>query len=559
MPITCALVFALAAAPDPAALLAHAEPGLDAVRPEAVSAHIRFLADDLLEGRAPGTRGHAVAELYVAAQLQAAGLEPAGEGGGWFQDVPLRGWKVKDGRLELAGKAGPVALAPGVDYVLASDGASPRVELSAPLAFAGYGVVAPELGWDDLAGVDLRGKIAVVLAGAPGPGPGAFFPPVAHALAADTRAKHERLRERGAVGVLQVWTPDWERRQPWAHYARVVSQGRLVLLDEGRPTLEGLPVRGAISAAAFDRLLAAAGEERRLADLVASVTRLRPARLALRATARVALEAELQDVTARNVLGRLRGSDPALAGEHVLYTAHLDHLGIGQPEGGDAVYNGAMDNAAGVGVLLEAARALARLPTAPRRTVLFAAVTAEEHGLLGSEHLARRPPVPLASIVANVNLDGTPMAGLRNLVAFGADESTLDRPVRAAAAALGLGVVPDPRPEQVILIRSDQWSFIRRGTPAVFPVGHPGGEKGSPEQERAARWWRERYHRAADAWDPTYDYEGMAAFARAMALLGLAIADDPERPRWNPDSRFRRFAAEPTAGGVAPVRTRAGK
>jgi hypothetical protein len=535
------LAAAVAEAPAPArsaaaGLREAGAPGLAAIRAPALSAHVRFLSSDLLEGRATGSAGHAVAELYVSAQMQAAGLRPAGDGGGWLQAVPLRAWRADPGSARLA-VHGPErrleALVRDVDFVLQPDGAHGEVEVDGPLVFAGYAISAPEYGYDDLRGVELRGKVAVVLHGAPLSDRPNFFPPTAHALHADRRGKLRRLAARGAVGALFVHTPEWAEQLPWDDLVRASRLEGMGWLEGGRlgSGVEGVPARGVLSAAGFEKVLAAAGVPGGMRAVVdrADANRLAPQEWRLRA--RIALRADLRDLGAANVAGLLPGSDPARADEVVVLLAHLDALGIGEPVDGDAIHNGAMDNASGVAILLEVARALAALPVAPPRSVLFLAVTGEEKGLLGSEWFTAHPTLPLERIVAALNVDGAPGPfPFEDVVARGAEHSSLGRAAALAAEASGVAVSPDSMPRANAFIRSDQYSFVRVGIPALYVS--PGRLGGDPEVRR--RWWRERYHSPSDEWDPAWDWEAAARFARLQFLLALEVARTPERPRWNP-------------------------
>ena len=548
-----------------AALVETGAAGLAAIRPEALSGHVRFLSSDLLEGRAPGSAGHALAELYVSTAMQAAGLQPAGESGGWLQPVPLRGWKVDPAasRLALHGPGKPLtALVPDSDFVMVSDGEHGEVEVDGPLAFAGFGISAPEYGYDDLKGVDFRGKVAVVLHGAPLSDQPNFFPPAAHAVYSDRREKIRRLAARGATGVLFVHTPEWAESLPWDGFVRSARLEGMGWLDGGRlgGGVQGVPARGVLSAPGFEKLLAAAGVPGGMKAVLekAEASRLAPQAWKLRA--RLASRAEMRGLSAANVAGLLPGSDPARGAEVVVFTAHLDHLGVGDPVDGDAIYNGAMDNASGVAILLELARAFAALPTRPARSVLFLAVTGEEKGLVGSEYFAAHPTVPRERIVADLNLDGAPGPfPFEDLVARGAAHSTLGRAVEDAAAAMGLPISPDPVPRANAFIRSDQYSFVRVGIPSLAVA--PGRLGGDPEARR--RWWRERYHTPKDEWEASWDWNAMARFARLQLLTGLAVAQAPERPRWNrgdlfePQPRPHRRPRRPVATGAGAARRRA--
>jgi Zn-dependent M28 family amino/carboxypeptidase len=533
---------------DRPTLASAAAPGVRSIRGDALSARIRFLGDDLLEGRFTGSRGHAIAERYVASEMQALGLEPAGPGGSYLQMVPLRAG-LKDPQrtaLSVGGRGPEEALVNERDFVLSSDLRTPEVDVSAPLVFVGYGVVAPEYNYDDLAGADLKGKIAVLFSGAPLSDREDFFPPIAHAVLADSRAKIRRLAERGAVGMITVFRAEDEERLPWARVATSSRLEQMSWIEDGGPGASpaGVPLRGFVHAKAFEKILARAGVEGGLPLLEqkAKANALRP--FDIHATLHGRLATGFRSLTSGNVAGILRGSDPKLRDEYVVYSAHLDHLGIGAPIDGDSLYNGALDNASGVASVLEVARAFAALPQRPARSILFLAVTGEERGLLGSEYFARNPTVPASSLVADINIDMiVALHPLLDVVALGGEHSTLSEPVREAASALHLALSPDPQPKQMSFIRSDQYSFVKQGVPSI-KIG-PGELDAAGDREAnialRKRWVATRYHSPKDEWDPTYDYEAMAQVARVDFLIGLSVANRAERPHWNAGDFFARF------------------
>jgi len=540
--VGCATSSALASTPGGAdAIAAGAADAGAGIRPEAVSAHIRFLADDLLEGRAPGERGFELAAAYVASQLQGMGLEPAGTNGSWFQPVTFRGARVREARLEVGTPGGEAkALVRERDYVARAQMGTGTSDVTAPVVYVGHGIVAPEYQWDDLSGVDLKGKWALVLVGAPLGTTPDFFPPIPSAVYGSTRSKLERLIARGVAGVLFVQTPAREQIVSFAQAVSHAERGSMSMVEEGRvPVREQLP-QATLSIPGADALLAAAGRNERVATLVSAAERREHPHFELGAPVRLRTDAAMRTVHTANVLGLWRGTpgSPA-AGETVVYTAHLDHLGIGKPEAGDAIYNGASDNAAGVANVLEIARAFTRLVQRPRRAVLFAFVTGEEEGLLGSEWLVAHPPVPRDALVADVNCDsGLPVFVFHEVFALGADQSTLQQDAERAAEALGLTLGPDPDPKPASAVRSDQYSFLRLGIPAAATKA---GLKGASEQDRAAAaaYTKAHYHRAADHWEPDRDHGPAAAMARFQFLFGLSAAQRTDRPRLLPGSFFQ--------------------
>jgi hypothetical protein len=537
----CATTAAPPLPSSPDAIATGASAASNGIRPEVISAHIRFLADDLLEGRAPGDRGFDIAAAYVASQLQGMGLEPAGDKGSWFQPMILRAGKTRDARLEVGTPGGETAaLSLERDFIARAPLGNGLAEVTAPVVYVGHGIVAPEYRWDDLAGVDLTGKWAMVLVGAPLGATPDFFPPIPSAVYGSARSKLERLLARGAAGVLWVQTPAKEKISPFTQVVSHAQRGWMTLVENGQvPAREQIP-QVSLSMAGADTLLAAAGRPERVATLFGAAERRERAPFDLGTRVRLRAEAALRTVHTANVLGLLRAApgSPA-AGEAVVYTAHLDHLGIGKPEAGDAIYNGASDNGAGVANVLEIARAFTRLPQRPRRAVLFALVTGEEEGLLGSEWLVANPPVRRDGLVADVNCDsGLPVFRFREVFALGADQSTLQRDAERAAAALGLTLGPDPDPKQAFAVRSDQYSFFRAGIPATATKV---GLRGATEQERAeaAAYQKAHYHRAADHWEANRDHGPAAALARFQFLFGLSAAQRTERPRLLPGSFFQ--------------------
>lgn len=536
------VLFAFLLAAPPADLRQQGEAGLRAIRGEALSAHIRFLADDLLEGRGTGTRGHAIAARYMAAQLQALGFEPAGERGSWFQTVPFVGMTVAPEKCALDIEGTPLKYPEEVLFFPRAGAAND--EASGELVFAGYGISAPQYGYDDLP-QDLKGKIAVVLFGAPRSERPEFFPTAASAVYSDHAAKTRLLAQRGAIAMIQVTTPEMESHSPWSFTALNFAFERMVWREGDKPG-SGYALPAAwMPASGLQRLLARSG--RTAADIFAAGPggKLKP--FSLGASARLRVGANLREFTSENVAGVLRGADRA--GESVAVSAHLDHLGIGPAIDGDRIYNGAVDNASGVSAAIEVARAFAALPRKPPRSIVVLGFTAEEKYLQGSDYFARHPTPQTGTIVADVNLDS--MSGLSRephyLVPIGAEHSTLDAVVRAAADAQGLKIAADPQPQQVFFIRADQYSFVRQGVPSVFPRVGWQDARGDVEKAKASdAWWvKNRYHKPTDEWDPKADYESMAKEVRADFLIALAIALDPERPRWKPGDVFGKLFTRP--------------
>ncbi len=519
---------------------AGARPGLSAIRGDAIARHARFLSDDLLEGRGTGSRGHAIAARYVASVFEELGLQPAGEGGTYFQVVPLRGATLDPEGSSIAitragGAREPLRL--DDEVVLPASLLAEQVRVGGPLVYVGFGVTEAELG------ADVDGKVAVVLWGAPANGPdGKPLSATARAVASDTLTKVKKLAANGAFAVLFVYSPALEVMRPWDRMVAGNRFERIDWIENGTPGASAPVPTATIGRAAFGKLLGDRGFDALWAEAQAG----RAAPFDLGASASLVVKSRHRELTSENVAARLPGSDPARAGEVVVYSAHLDHLGIGEPEDGDSIYTGALDNAGGVAGILEIARGFTSLPVAPPRSILFLAVTAEEKGLIGSDYFTDHPTVPMPSIVANINIDGlTPLYEIFEVVARGMEHSTLETNVRAAAAVTGITVGEDPVPEQVIFIRSDQYNFVERGVPAIFPgAGVRDAAGGSDENMgRARAWFGTKYHRPSDEWDPAFLPAWLEKEARLYFLIGLSVAHDAARPSWRPESPFAAPAA----------------
>ena len=499
--------------------------------------HVEVLATDEMRGRETGSPEHRKAAEYVAAKFKAAGLAPGGPSG-YLQPVEFRSRRLDETASSLAlvtnGTAQPVTLGEQAYFGLRLAPA-PRVE--AGLVFAGNGLQVPEVGHDDFAGLDVRGKVVVYVVGSPAQVPGALS---AHYQSAWVRA--ETLRRLGAIGTIAIPNPS-SSDVPWARSSANRLAAAMTLADPALGDAAGQQVAITWNAAHADPLFAGSGH--RIQDLLASADKREPLpRFALTPSVRAVMKVESAPVTSDNVIGVLKGSDPALANEYVVLTAHLDHVGVGAPINGDAIYNGAMDNASGIATLIEAASAIAA--ARPKRSVLFVAVTAEEKGLLGSRYFARHPTVPRSAIVANINMDMfLPLYPLTSLMVLGLDESDLGDDIRGVAQEMGLQVAADPQPLRNRFIRSDQYSFIREGVPALaMKVGYAPG---SPEAAVDAAWTKERYHAPSDDLQQPIDRAAAVGFTDVIGRLAVRVANRSTRPAWNPESFFKRFAPPATA------------
>ncbi|MBA2565607.1 MAG: M28 family peptidase [Gemmatimonadetes bacterium] len=494
-----------------------------------------FLADDLLEGRDTGTRGYSLAARYVASQFAGLGLEPGGEAS-YEQPVPLLRAEVvpREGSLVLIREGVRQELREGQDFYLAPHFTRERSDVTAPVVFAGYGVTAPELGYDDYAGLDVRGKVVAVLRRGP-----PTLPPTHRAHHAASREKLANAVSRGAVGVLMMRLPS--EVFPWERMVQGSRFPSLRWLQEDGSPRDAFPTVGAaatLSASGAEALFQ--GAPRALGDVFRDAETGKPPTFDLPVRIRVRTRTRHARLESPNVAGLLRGGDPRLRDEVVVYTAHLDHLGVGEPVNGDSIHNGALDNASGSAALLEIARAFARLPRPPSRSILFLAVTGEEKGLLGSDYFATHPTLPIENIVANVNVDGLGILfSPADMVAHGSQHSSLGGAAERAARKLGLKLSPDPAPEEVFFVRSDQYSFIRQGIPSLFVMqGFERADSGATGSEVFQEWMRTRYHAPSDDMEQPMDLEGGARHAQLQFLIGLEIANDPHRPTWNEGDFF---------------------
>ena len=493
--------------------------------------HVQVLADDNMEGRNTGSPGHLRAARFLAGEFEKAGLKPAGVNG-YLQPVKFKVAQIDEEHSSLAmvadGKVTPLKL--GEDANLGV-GAGLAEKVEAELVFCGYALSIPEYKFNDLADLDLKGKIVVYLGGGPSNVPGNLRSHYS------TRAERwKALHAAGAIGVVGIPNPK-NMDIPWARSTLSRLNPKMEL--SGESEAPGLEFSAVVNPAHAEQLFAASGhtfsEILALADTGEALPHF-PMHVALRATEHM----KLSEVESQNVIGMLPGSDPVLKNEYVVFGAHLDHLGVGAPINGDRIYNGAMDDGSGIASLIEIAD-IAKLENLhPRRSILFVAVTGEEKGLLGSQYFTRAPTVPLKNIVADINMDMyLPIFPLKSLAVMGLDESTLGADIRAVAAKAGVAVKPDPEPQRNLFIRSDQYNFIRNGVPALFFKF--GYEKGSPEEKLAKDWLRERYHAPSDDLNQPVNKPEAAKYNRIMLDLGMRVADADTRPHWNADSFFKRF------------------
>jgi hypothetical protein len=533
---------ALAAVTLAAAGLAQPVPQTPEFTAAAFRSHVAFLADDLLEGREVGTRGYDLAARYVATRFESLGLK-AVTAGGWYQQVPFVEFRLGGTPATLA--IGGREFRHGEDVLLTPTPTDAPEAIEAPVVFAGYGLQAPELGIDDYKGLDLRGKIVAVLGGFP---KGMRSDIGAH-LNAD---KRRVASERGAVGMIVLRTRAEAARRGWDRLRENPNEPALTWLGEGEEPFAAAPrlrFRATLDMPAAQALFA--GARRPLTAILAEADRTggSPKGFALKPVVRVAQQSRTRRITSPNVLAVLPGSDPALANEYVLLMAHLDGLGVHDREGEDDIHNGAMDNATGIATMIEVARAIANGPNRPRRSILFAAVTAEEKGLLGAQYLARNPVLGDGKVVGVVNLDMPVLLyDFTDVIAFGAEHSTLGPIVARAGEQMGISLADDPLPEQGLFTRSDHYRFVQEGIPSVFLMtGFANGGK-----EKFTDFLSTHYHRPSDDLKLPIDWAAAAKFARINYLIAREIADAAEAPRWYSDSFFGRSLAPGQAKAERP-------
>jgi Zn-dependent M28 family amino/carboxypeptidase len=496
--------------------------------------HVEFLASDKLEGRNTGSPGHKKAAEYVAAQFEKDGLKPAGEQG-YIQPVKFRTLQLDESKSSLTlvrdGRERKLTL--GEDAIIGTR-VDPAASIDAGLVFVGYGLKVPESHYDDFAGLDTKGKIAVYISGSP-----ASLSP---ALSAHYQSGGERwagLKSAGMIGAISIANPK-HMDIPWSRTASNRFQMTMQLTAPGMNETAGEQIGIAWNPAHADELLAGTGHT--LDELIdATEARKQLPRFAISGRIKVAATVNRGEVESQNIAAIYPGSDPKLRDEYVVLSAHIDHLGVGKPINGDAIFNGAMDNAAGVATLLDIAQRLKETNAKPKRSVLFVAVTGEEKVDLGSDFFAVHPTVPVKSMVADINCDMfLPLYPLKLLTVPGLEESSLGDDIRIVAQQLGVRVQPDPNPARNIFIRSDQYSFVKQGIPAIFPGF--GNEKGSKEEAIENKWLEERYHAPSDDLNQPVDKAAAGKFNEVIARVLERVADADTKPAWKDTSFFKRYA-----------------
>ena len=495
---------------------------------------VKVIADDKMEGRDTGSRGERAAQEYAIAEFQKAGVQPAGVNG-FNQPVKFVSRRLveSDSSLSLisGGKREPLTL--GEDAII-STRVMPAQYVKADLVFAGYGLKIPEANYDDFAGLDCQGKLVVIISGSPSE--------IAGAVASHHQTTAERwktLKSVGAIGMVTISNPALVEI-PWP---RIALNRKHPSMDLDYPEFDetaGEQLTVYFNSEHAEKLFAGSGHT--LAEVIEPAKQHKALpHFALAVSLEAKTKVETGEVESANVVGKLTGSDPVLKNEFVVLSAHLDHLGIGEPVNGDRIYNGAMDNGSGSALLMDMAESLKKDPVKLRRSVLFLLVTGEEKGLLGSKYFAAHPTVPMKSIVADINTDMyLPIFPLKVFTVYGLAESDLGDRAREAAQSIGVPVQPDPEPQHNVFIRSDQYNFIRHGVPSLMI--DIGAYSGTPEMDAYHTWLKNRYHAPSDDLNQPIDLEAEAMYEEVIRRLLISVANDDHRPEWKANSFFKRYA-----------------
>ena len=495
---------------------------------------VKVISDDKFEGRDTGSKGERQAQEYIVAKLKALMVEPAGSNG-YYQAVKFRSLQIVEAGCRLSlirdGHAQPIVLGEQA-YFSTRYGLAPKVD--APLVFVGYGLNIPETGYNDFAGLDLKNKVAVVFTGSPADVPSA--------LSAHYQSRAERwkvLKAAGAIGIIQIPNPA-SMDLPWSRMALNRNHPSMDLIGSEFDETAGGRLSVAFNPAYADLLLEGTGHT--FAEIAALGKDRKPLpHFPLPASVRATTVTRARNVDSTNIVARISGSDQKLKNEYLVLSAHIDHVGIGEPINGDRIYNGAMDNGSGSALLLDVARSLKESHAALKRSLLLVWVTGEEKGLLGSKYFAAHPTVAAKSMIADINTDMfLPIVPLTVLTAYGLTESDLGERLIQVSNRLGVRVQPDPLPLLNVFIRSDQYNFVRHGIPSLLI--DIGAVPGSPEAQVLKTWRTERYHAPSDDANQPVDLGAAAGYEEVIRALTIEIANDPQRPQWKQDSFFRRYA-----------------
>ena len=520
---------------------------LQKVEPEHIRANVRFLSLDLLEGRGTGQRGGDIAAEYMATQFWLDGLKPAGDNGTFFQKVPLIGiTPAPETTFDLAPKHGEaMQLKPLDDYVAYDQTDRSSDDIDADIVYVGYGIDAPEYQWDDYKGVDVRGKVLLMLVNEPSSDDPNFFKGRALTYYGRWTYKYEEAARKGAIGAILIHKSEMAS-YPW-EVVRNSNSGEKEFLKNDAPPLKAAAW---IQLAIAQKLAQRCGMDldKMMAD--AQSRNFHPVQLPAKLKAHMV--SKVRQITSNNVVAMLPGSDPKLRNQAVMYSAHYDHLGIRPDMPGDNIYNGARDNATGCGILLELARVFSEAQARPKRSIIFASVTAEEQGLLGSEYLGKHPPIPASDITLDLNFDDVPPLGEpQEVEVSGAERTTFYPTVEAMAKEFRLAIRPDSHPEAGHYYRSDHFSMARVGVPA-FSINEGMKYKGHTTEwgmEQAEEFTNKHYHQPSDEYSPSMDFRGDAAIARFGFALGWAAASQPKLIGWQKGDEFEKAREQSEQAG----------
>jgi Zn-dependent M28 family amino/carboxypeptidase len=499
-----------------------------------IKAHIEFLADDMLKGRDTGSEGYQIAANYVIAQFKQLSLKPLGDNESFQQIVPFRrAWLAQDdGSLTIENTEGTFELIHNTDFIMSASTFSKKIDTTASTVFVGYGVISEAFNHDDYQGLDVQGKIVIVLKGRPN-----HIPSEEGAHLGSTAVKRANAAKHGAIGIITVHTPKREKTRSFEkslHYAKGPDYSWLKADNTPFGQHENLQASAYLHYQQAQALFV--GAQRNINDIFNDDLNNETIQgFSLKSQVTLRKESRHQHIQSPNVIGAIEGSDPQLKHEYVVFSAHLDHIGVdNNDEHEDVINNGAIDNASGVATLLETARLLSMMTIKPKRSILFVVVTAEEKGLLGSSYFANNPTVPLKSMVANVNLDMPLLLySFADVIAFGSTHSSLGSVVAKASEKVAIELSDDPMPEQALFTRSDHYSFVKQGIPSVFLMtGFKSKDKNVDGGKVFKEFLSTHYHNHSDESSLPINYQAAATFVEVNMMIGLDIANLSERPYW---------------------------
>jgi hypothetical protein len=533
-PIALTIILTQVARAQVVRLSPEVKAAMEQVSPDELKADIAYLADDKLLGRMPGTPGFQMAVDYVSAKLKALGVKPAGDKG-YLQTVKLRRATAPGASLTIGYDAlNPAAVRNGNDVNVYPNPVNPNIKVNAPMVFVGYGISQPALGYDDYAGIDVKGKVVVVTRGAPD-----SFQSAVAAHVSSTVNIMKNAAEHGAIGVMMASADSTLK------ILTNISRGVYCVLDKKDKLIlsrvyysEQIKFLASAKYTMFGFLCHNVGKD--VEAVVAQLKKGQSQSFALNSMANVSINSVYQTFESYNIIGKIEGSDPKLRDQYVVHSAHLDHLGIGQAVAGDSIYNGAQDNAAGVASLLGIAKMYSKIKDKPKRSILMVFVTGEEMGDLGSGYFAMYPTVPVKSMVADVNVDQpTLIAPLLSITALGAEHSSLATQVSQAAGYLNIIVEPDPEPKEARFTRSDQYSFVLAGIPALnIKYGSVTADGKNNMNALVAPWRDKYYHKPQDDINGPFDFDAAKKHAQLNFLIGYLVAQDKAKPGWNAGDFF---------------------